>query len=159
MAGIDLQLQDMNLTSLEREPIHIRGQIQPHGVLFVLEEPELKILQVSNNTSAVLGISPENLLQKKIEEVLDPFQVEKLKIGLSSKNFDFINPTKIWLRKKGDDSLVFDGVFHRNSDGFLILELEPAISQENIPFFLNQIFTGLMKSKFLLDNPIFNFST
>ena len=134
MAGIDLQLQDINLTSLEREPIHICGQIQPHGVLFVLEEPDLKILQVSNNTSAVLGISPENLLQKKIEEVLDPFQVEKLKIGLSSKNFDFINPTKIWVRKKGDDYLVFDGVFHRNLDGFLILELEPAISQENIPF-------------------------
>ncbi len=100
MAGIDLQLQDMNLTSLEREPIHICGQIQPHGVLFVLEEPVLKILQVSNNTSAVLGISPENLLQKKIEEVLEPFPVEKLTIGLSRKNFDFINPVKIWLKKK-----------------------------------------------------------
>lgn len=38
------------------------------------------------------------------------------------------------MRKKGDEYVVFDAVFHRNPEGLLILELEPAISQENIPF-------------------------
>lgn len=45
-----------------------------------------------------------------------------------------INPTKIWARVKGDEYIVFDGIFHRNADGLLILELELAFSQENIPF-------------------------
>ncbi|MDJ0897691.1 MAG: ATP-binding protein, partial [Xenococcus sp. MO_188.B8] len=40
----------------------------------------------------------------------------------------------IWSRKQGDDYVIFDGVFHRNTEGVLILELEPATSQENIPF-------------------------
>jgi len=134
MAGIDLPTQDINLTSLEQEPIHTSGQIQPHGVLFVLEEPDLKILQVSKNTYTVFGISPENMLQKTLEEILDSFQVERIKAGLSAEHLDFINPTKVWARTKGDDYVVFDSIFHRSRDGFLILELEPAISQENIPF-------------------------
>ncbi len=134
MAEIDLQVQDINLNRLKQEPIHICGKIQQHGVLFVLEEPELKIVQVSKNTSTVFGISPENMVQKNLEDLLDTFQVEKLKAGLSDENLDFINPTKVWIRKKGDDYLVFDSVFHRTPDGLLILELEPAISHENIPF-------------------------
>ncbi|NEQ08630.1 MAG: GAF domain-containing protein [Moorea sp. SIO4E2] len=131
MLGIDLPAQQ---TRLDHEPIHVIGQIQPHGGLLVLEEPELKILQVSNNTSRVLGIPAEAMLEKTLEDVLDPFQVERIKAGLSEENLDLINPTKIWARKKGDDYAVFDGVFHRNSDGCLILELEPAVSRETIPF-------------------------
>lgn len=134
MEKIDLQLQDINVARLEQQPIHIPGQIQPHGVIFVLEEPELKILQVSKNTSTLFGIPAEKMVQRNLEELLDSFQVERLKAGLSEENIDFINPTKVWLRKKGDDYLVFDSIVHRNPDGFLILELEPAISQESIPF-------------------------
>lgn len=45
-----------------------------------------------------------------------------------------MNPTKIWVRRIGDDYGVFDAIFHRTLDGFLVLELEPALLQENIPF-------------------------
>ncbi|MBW4676524.1 MAG: GAF domain-containing protein [Desmonostoc geniculatum HA4340-LM1] len=131
---MNIQLPGINLISLKEAPIHTSSQIQPHGVLLVLEEPELKILQVSTNTLNIFGIAPENMLQKKLEDLLDSFQIERIKKGLSEENLDFINPTKVWVRKKGDDYIVFDAVFHRNLEGFLILELEPAITQENIPF-------------------------
>ncbi|MGM3308773.1 ATP-binding protein [Anabaena sp. WFMT] len=131
---IALQVQNVNVTSLKEAPIHVSSKIQPHGILLVLQEPELKILQISNNTLNVFGISPENILQKKLEDLVDPFQIERITSGLAEENLDFINPTKIWIRKKGDEYTVFDAVFHRNTEGFLILELEPAISQENIPF-------------------------
>ncbi|MEP0754843.1 ATP-binding protein [Trichocoleus sp. Lan] len=131
---INLQVPGINITSLKEAPIHNASKVQPHGIIFVLAEPELTILQVSSNISTVFGISPENMLQKKLEEVLDPFQVDRIKAGLLEENLDFINPIKIWARRKGDEYLVFDGIFQRNADGFLILELEPAISQENIPF-------------------------
>ncbi|MBD2181147.1 GAF domain-containing protein [Planktothrix sp. FACHB-1355] len=136
---MDFQTQNINLTkseltSLKEAPIHLAGQIQPHGVIFVLEAPELTILQVSSNTYTALGISPENLLGKPIEEIIDPFQMEKIRAGVLNESLDFINPTRIWMRKQGDDYAVFDASLHRNSDRFLILELEPAISSENIPF-------------------------
>ncbi|MBW4562482.1 MAG: GAF domain-containing protein [Mojavia pulchra JT2-VF2] len=131
---IEFQAQDINVNNLKEAPIHTSSRIQPHGVLFVLEEPELKILQVSTNTWSIFGITPENMLQKKLEDLLDPFQIERIKAGILQGNLEYINPTKIWVRKKGDDYIVFDAVFHRNPEGLLILELEPAISQENIPF-------------------------
>ncbi len=131
---MEFELQSLNLTSLKEPSIHTISQIQPHGVLLVLEEPELNIAQVSSNTYEVFGITPENMLQKKLEDLLDPFQIEKIKAGLLQESLDMINPTKIWARVKGDEYVVFDGIFHRNADGFLILELEIAFSQENIPF-------------------------
>ncbi|GET35601.1 sensor histidine kinase [Microseira wollei] len=138
MIDIDRQGQDINLASLEQEAMQLAtqlsGRIQPHGVLFVLEETDLKILQTSSNTYAVFGRSPQEMLQKTIEEILDPYQVERIKAGLTDENFDYINPTKVWARTQGDNYLVFDALFHRNKDGFLILELDPTFSQESIPF-------------------------
>ncbi|MEA5618105.1 ATP-binding protein [Cronbergia sp. UHCC 0137] len=130
----DLKLQNINVISLKEAPIHLSSQIQPHGILLVLEEPELRILQISNNTFSVFGTTPENMLGKKLEDLVDPYQMEGIKAGLLQQNLDFINPTKIWIRKKGDEYTVFDAIFHRNPEGVLILELEPAISQTNIPF-------------------------
>ncbi|OUL27838.1 cyanobacterial phytochrome A [Nostoc sp. RF31YmG] len=130
----ELEVQGINVSSLKEAPIHISSRVQSHGVLLVLEEPELKIIQVSNNTWNVFGILPENVLQKKLEDLLDPFQIERIKAGILEGNLDYINPTKVWVRKKGDDYVVFDAIFHRNPEGILILELEPAISQESIPF-------------------------
>lgn len=133
---VDIRTEDnpSDLKSLDEQPIHILSQIQPHGILLVLEEPRLKILQVSHNIESILGISTEIILYQYLENLLDPFQMERINLGLKQDNLDFINPTKIWIKIKGDDYVVFDGVFHRNSSGHLILELEPANSQENIPF-------------------------
>ena len=134
MDTITQQLDNADFLQFERQPIHNSGAIQPYGAVFVLQEPDLKILQASTNSFAVFGIAPEEILGKSLAEILDPFQMERLELGLRQDNLDFINPTKIWSRKQGDDYVIFDGVFHRNTEGILILELEPATSQENIPF-------------------------
>jgi chemotaxis family two-component system sensor kinase Cph1 len=134
MVGINLETPDINLNRLKQPPIHLLTQVQPHGVLLVLQEPELTVLQVSRNTSTALGIAPEAILGKTLDDILDSFQVDRVRMGLSRENLDLINPTKVWVRRKGDDYLVFDAVFHRSADGFLVLELEPALTQETIPF-------------------------
>ncbi len=123
-----------NLNELEKQAIHTSSLIQPHGVILVLQEPELKIVQVTTNSYSMFGIHPEDMIERTLEELLDPFQFEIIQRGINQDNLDFINPTKIWVRKDGDDYAIFDGVFHRNTEGILILELEPAASQENIPF-------------------------
>jgi chemotaxis family two-component system sensor kinase Cph1 len=126
--------QTPNLTSLKQPSIHSLTQIQPHGVLLVLQEPDLTILQASRNVSTAFEMSVEDVLGKTLDDILDPFQVDRFRTGLTYDNLDLINPTKVWVRRKGDDYLVFDAVFHRSADGFLVLELEPALTHENIPF-------------------------
>ncbi|RYG67448.1 hypothetical protein EON80_13560, partial [bacterium] len=37
----------VDVTNCDREPIHIPGFIQPHGLLLALQEPNLEILQAS----------------------------------------------------------------------------------------------------------------
>ena len=133
----DTSIKFANVTSLnelEKQAIHTSSLIQPHGVILVLQEPELKIVQVTTNSYSLFGIHPEDTIDRTLEELLDPFQFEIIQRGVRQDNLDFINPTKIWVRKDGDDYSIFDGVFHRNTEGILILELEPAASQENIPF-------------------------
>ncbi|RUT09582.1 histidine kinase [Dulcicalothrix desertica PCC 7102] len=130
----DTSLQSVNLTQLREAPIHLNTQIQPHGVLIVLQEPELSILQVSSNVYTHFGITESDLLEGTLFDLLDPFQVEQIQTGLTAESLDYLNPTKIWVRKRGDDYAVFDAVFHRTSEGFLVLELEPTFAHENIPF-------------------------
>ena len=51
--------ESTNLANCEKEPISTPGSIQSHGILIVLQEPDLTILQISSNT-----MSPEALLLK-----------------------------------------------------------------------------------------------
>jgi chemotaxis family two-component system sensor kinase Cph1 len=46
-----MQSEKINLAGLDRESIELNNQIQPHGILLVLEESDYKIVQISNNVS------------------------------------------------------------------------------------------------------------
>src|SRR5690242_6135439 len=52
----------VDLSNCDREPIHIPGAVQPHGVLMALSEPALEITQVSDNAGRLLGVPVESLL-------------------------------------------------------------------------------------------------
>ena len=53
-------VQSTDLTSLKQPSINILTKIQSHGVLLVLQEPDLTVIQVSNNPSMAFGLSPGN---------------------------------------------------------------------------------------------------
>jgi len=125
--------QTVDLTNCDREPIHVPGSIQPHGILFVLQEPDLSILQVSKNVSDIIGISPEELLNKPLSNLLNLSQIESIQQCLLQE-FESVNPLKITVKHQSK-TLVFDGIIHRNLDGLLILELEPKRTSEHRDFF------------------------
>jgi chemotaxis family two-component system sensor kinase Cph1 len=108
---------DVNLLSLKQPEITTLTQVQPHGVLLVLQESDLSILQVSANSRKTLGLPPEEVLGKTLDEVLDVYQVEQFRAGLQYENLDVMNPTKVWVRRRGDDYAVYDAIFHRNEAG------------------------------------------
>ena len=53
---IDSKLNSVNLTSLKEPVINLNSQIQHHGVLLILQEPDLKIVQASHNAASVLDV-------------------------------------------------------------------------------------------------------
>ncbi len=134
MGNLNFIDSDYDLHQLKQPVIHTLTQVQPHGILLVLAEDDLTIIQVSQNTQLLLGIAPDQLLGQSLEVILDSFQVDLIKAGLNAPNLDRINPSKIWVRRRGDDYQVFDAVFHRTADQQLVMECEPAIAQEEIPF-------------------------
>ncbi len=139
-ATTDINLKDVELTNCDREPIHIPNLIQPHGVLLAVSAGEYKILQVSLNTAKMLGIEPQELLDKPLSEFLGEQQVITIKSCLS-KDFDHVNPLPIKLTRNRE-ILSFDGIVHRNGE-IIIVELEPSKPSEAVDF-LN--FYKLVKS-------------
>ncbi|MBB5209559.1 GAF domain-containing protein [Chiayiivirga flava] len=51
----------MSLDECAREPIHIPGSIQPHGILLVVDAATQTIVQASDNAAALLGIAQAQL--------------------------------------------------------------------------------------------------
>ena len=111
--------QVVDLTNCAKEPIHIPGSIQPHGVLFTLYEPALTLAQVSANTADILGIAPERLLGRPLESPLDATALGLLTEALRSDHPQENNPFPVTV-----GSRTFDGIVHRHQ-GATFLELEP----------------------------------
>jgi light-regulated signal transduction histidine kinase (bacteriophytochrome) len=124
--------EPVDLTNCDREPIHIPGQIQPHGVLLVLQDSSLKVLQVSHNSQAILQRSPESLLGQPLTCLLDNHQIEQIRNCLAD-DFESVNPLNLSIRQP-PATLHFDGIVHRH-DRVIILELEPKPTPETIDFF------------------------
>jgi len=122
-----------DLESLDRDPIHLYDYIQPHGVLLALAEPELTILQASENTVELLGVPAQELLGQPLKTLLSKSQIARLRKIVANGNFAVLNLVKFRL-KQPDKTLLLDGIVHRNGDGILILELGPTDPQDNINF-------------------------
>jgi light-regulated signal transduction histidine kinase (bacteriophytochrome) len=121
------------LSNCERDPIHIPGCIQPHGILLVLQEPEFKILQVSENIIDMVGISAQELVDRTLSTILPRVQVEFLQRMLKDRSdLNAVNPIQFSFQS-GGEKLNYTGIFHR-SQNFLILELERPISPQFFEF-------------------------
>ena len=128
----DINLKDIDLTNCDREPIHIPNLIQPYGVLLAVSADEYRILQVSLNTAKILGIEPDELLGKLLEELLGETQLNSIK-GCLVEDFDNVNPLSLKLENNGQN-LFFNGIVHRSGE-LVILELEPTQHNEAVDFF------------------------
>ena len=59
-----------SLNACDREPVNTPGAIQSFGALIVINPANEEIIQVSENTEAILNLSPDALLGKTITETL-----------------------------------------------------------------------------------------
>ncbi len=62
--------ENVTLSNCDLEQVHLVNAIQPHGVLLILEEPHLRIVQASANCKDFLGIGTEFLIGKTLDILL-----------------------------------------------------------------------------------------
>jgi PAS domain S-box-containing protein len=115
------------LNNSESEPIHAPSSIQTHGILFVLEEPLLKIIQVSKNTFEAIGLHPQEILGKFLDQFITSETNESIKTALTEE-LDTLNPLVLYIHTESKNKIL-NGTIHR-SNGLIIIELEPKISSE-----------------------------
>ncbi|MEP9362932.1 SpoIIE family protein phosphatase [Nocardioides sp. CN2-186] len=60
---------EVDLTTCDREPIHIPGAIQPHGVLLALDD-ESRVVMVSANVDHLLGVTAEDAIGRTLAELV-----------------------------------------------------------------------------------------
>jgi two-component system, chemotaxis family, sensor kinase Cph1 len=113
--------ETVNLTNCDREPIHIPGYIQPHGVLFVLQAADLTIVQVSNNTLSWLGRPPEDFLSKPLSTLLSAAEIHALRQCLAG-DFEYVNPSIVKLDTPSGQ-ISAHSIVHR-VDETIVLEIE-----------------------------------
>jgi light-regulated signal transduction histidine kinase (bacteriophytochrome) len=110
----------VDLTTCDREPIHIPGSIQPHGVLLALTEPELTVTQLSENIGDHLPLNVADVLAQPLSVIVDdPASVDEVRKTLREERWYETNPLQITAH-----GTRFDAIVHRH-EGVAILELEP----------------------------------
>lgn len=119
---------------IEKEPLRTLGYIQSYGVLIALQGPDLTISQISDNSGAILGIYPDDLINRPLDMLFDRGQMQQIQQALLQGDVETINPLKLSLQaenfaKSGDRITLFDGILHC-SGKTVILELEPLPQQQ-----------------------------
>ena len=112
---------DMDLQACDREPIHIPGAIQPHGLLFVVDPATLRILQFAGHPQRMLGREAADLLNASVDHLLGTETSTLLRSLPPGRLSEPIWVSSITM----PDGQDFDVVAHER-DGLLMLELEPA---------------------------------
>jgi len=69
----------VDLTNCDREPIHLPGAVQPHGLLLACRGDAFTIVQASDNSAAVVGQAPADLLGTSIAAILSPESWQRLR--------------------------------------------------------------------------------
>ena len=119
----------VTLTNCDSEPVQTPGCIQAHGALLVVRLDDLVILQASENTLALLGFAPENLLGLPIGIVTGDAGVLQLRASLAGGATD-ANPLHLFTMPGRGEGPALDVSMH-TLEGLAMVEFEPAYPDDD----------------------------
>lgn len=120
----------LDLSTCEQEPIRIPGSIQPHGMLLALSDPDLTVMQASENAAAYFDRDLESVLGSNILDLIGPENAELETSLLSSQER---LPLYVATIPLGPRRALHHAIAHRHAGG-LILEFERAGSGRSPTF-------------------------
>jgi two-component system, chemotaxis family, sensor kinase Cph1 len=132
------QTLKVDLTNCNKEPIHIPGQIQPHGFLIAPDPGSLRIEKLSTNIEQFTGQKPSGLLGQSLntlEKFIQPVKegsklADILNLSKVTGNFEQINPQKVFVAGKQmfmvthlfKDHIIFEFEPLQTDDDNIVLE-------------------------------------
>ncbi|KLK92049.1 ATPase [Microvirga vignae] len=122
--------QEIDLTACEREPIHIPGSIQPHGVLFAMSRADKMITHASANAVSVFGIDPVSILGKTFREALPEVAAQLDGDVAEQTPLGTARYVRAIVLKTSMGETAFDAVLSR-SGSHVIIELE-AVPEDTV---------------------------
>ncbi|GAB7189459.1 EAL domain-containing protein [Kineococcus sp. NUM-3379] len=103
-----------------REPLHIPGSVQPHGVLLTVDPVDLEVLQISVNCGRLLGVEAEAALGRHLRGVTGTRSSQRLRAGLDPATDEPAPAVRARIGGRGVDVIA-----HRSA-GLLVVEIEPS---------------------------------
>ncbi len=116
----------IDLSNCEREPIHIPGSVQPHGVLLTTTGPDGRVQQVSGNCADVFGAGPGQILGARLVDLFHPSSSRVLVRAMADPLGErTISPWRVMVPDGTGRPVVYDLLAH-HWQGVWIIELERA---------------------------------
>ena len=132
--------EPVDLTNCDREPIHIPGAIQPHGVLLTLREPELIVAQASENVAWAFGRPASETVGSPVEQVLGHACAEVIaELAARPPEQELpVTPVVVTGPDDSDGAIDHQLKLHR-SGGLLVCELEPRANAIDPTMFVREV--------------------
>lgn len=114
-----------DLTTCDREPIHVPGAIQPHGVLLALDTTAMTAVMVSANVGELLGVAPAEGLGRPLSSFVG--SEAAVEITMRVREWAPGEPLILTLPEDRPGSLAgqeIDVTLHESGDR-LVIEIEP----------------------------------
>ena len=142
MTGRHKEPLQIDLTTCDREPIHVPGSIQPHGCLLACDIAASYVLRHSANSQSLLGIDG-NINGRKLDALLGGDAVHTIRNALTRLE-DGSRPALLFNLEIGTGR-TFDVAVHRYKS-VSIVEFEPSDNQAPLPLDLARTMIGRISS-------------
>jgi len=131
------------ISECDREPIHIPGSIQPHGLLMALHPTDLTVVQIAGDSLAFLGVPPQQLLHESLSARLGVAALARLQL-LAAQATTTPRPAFLFQVTAQGDTL---DVSAHLSGGLVVLEfMRRLVPETNEPIELVQSMTAAIRS-------------
>ena len=124
MSEPSVRFGEADLSTCDREPIHIPGSIYPHGVLLVVDRDSRRVEQVAGDTKFLLGVDPDRVLGSPLTLLMENETLRFVSAQLDAP-IPFVAPVIRLGVRSLSGSLPLDLTLHA-LDRTAIVEFEPA---------------------------------
>jgi chemotaxis family two-component system sensor kinase Cph1 len=129
-----MNLNNVDLSNCDREPIHIPGRIQSHGFLLAVDSESLLITYASENTRDYIAVEAQALLGSAFDKFEETAGLNSksgqllliLQLGALKKEYGSINPYPVQI-SNADFYMIISA-----AEGSYLIEFEPATLEYDI---------------------------
>jgi light-regulated signal transduction histidine kinase (bacteriophytochrome) len=115
-------------------PLHLINLIQPHGLLFILDKSDFRIVQLSENIEKAFGVPVQKFLGQPLSNFVEASQIEEIFSKTDTWNIKDRIPVNLQL-KIGNENKMFAATIHVK-EAYIMVELEETRAEAALQSFM-----------------------